>query len=116
MVTAVNDLAVDPGDPWYYRKGWKAVVEDHLEILRTGSGSTPTVVTDTDRWRYRADFYSYLRDIINIKERYTYYVIMRVNHMYSPLDFGDEHVALIIPPQQAIEKIMNLYKAMKGNS
>jgi hypothetical protein len=116
MVTAVNDLAVNPGDPWYYRQGWKAVVEDHLELLRSGAGSEPKVVTDTDRYRYRADFYAYLRDACNIQERHYYYVVLRMNGMYSPLEFGDEHLAILIPSKPVIEKIMTLYRTSKGST
>lgn len=116
MAKQVNDLALNPGDPWYYTPGWLACVEDHLEILRNAPDTKPIAVTDTDRYRYQSDFNGYLRDQTVFTQPQYAYVIMRMNYMFSPLDFDDTVVALAIPNQGTIDYIMAKYKTSRMGS
>lgn len=113
-MSEVNTLMVNPGSPWYYRPAWYACIEDHMYLLRNTQNSELSQVADTDRWRYEADFYGYLRDVHGVTQPEYWYVFLRVNHMYSPLEFGEENSALFIPKRAVIDRIMELFKTAKG--
>lgn len=113
-MSEVNSLMVNPGSPWYYRPTWFACVEDHMTLLRNPQNSDAVAVADTDRYRYEADFYGYLRDVHDMKNPEYYYVTLRINHMYAPQEFGADHSAILLPKRAVVDKIMDLYRTSKG--
>lgn len=113
-MSEVNALMVNPGSPWYYRPSWYACIEDHMYLLRDTRNSELVNVADTDRWRYEADFYGYLRDVHKITLPQYWYVYLRVNHMTSPQEFGAENLAIYLPKTAVVDRIMELYKTAKG--
>ena len=113
-MSEVNTLMVNPGSPWYYRPSWYATIEDHMYLLRDTTNSELITVADIDRHRYEADFYGYLRDVHTIKQPQYWYVILRVNHMTSPQEFGADNQAIFLPKTAVVDRIMELFKTAKG--
>lgn len=87
--TSVNSLMVDPGNVFFYTNAWANVmVEDYITWLRTTSLIENKLVSDTDRYRYEADFYGYLRDVCKITNPAYRQLLLRLNNMHHPSEFG----------------------------
>lgn len=101
-------LFLNPDMPkeWYGSE-FHGVIETHLAALRT-NGSTIHTVSDSEGYHYRGDMYSLLTSR-NILSKY-HWIVLRVNKLYSPVDYDGKGFDLIVPNEESINMIWDLYR------
>lgn len=115
--TSVNSLMVDPGNVFFATNSWNNVmVEDYVTWLRTTSVIDTTPVSDTDRYRYEADFYGYVRDVLKITQPAFRQILLRLNNMHHPSEFGAGFQAVIIIKSAYLDTMMQHLLSYKGIS
>lgn len=105
---SVNSLAVDPGLPLYYTTSWRMMVEDYAAWLRSSNVVEQENVSDTDRYRYEADFYGYLTHVLKITAPEHHFIMLRLNNMYHPREFGLNHHFILQVKSAFISRMMDL--------
>lgn len=106
------NLANDSGPAFYYTDKWRRVVEDHLDLLRNAQNTTINEIAPIDAYRYRGDFFGYLTSL-KIPAQY-HYVVARVNGMTDGSELTEFHTTIIIPPNEAIERLRSLAQTTYG--
>lgn len=107
-------LANDSGPAFYYTASWRQVVEDNLTVLRNARDSKQHQVDPMSGYRHEGDFIGYLTSL-KIDPRY-HYVIMRVNGMKDGSEFNEFSGSLIIPPEDAIERLRLIAQTTYGRT
>ena len=100
----ITDRLPTSQNPMYYDADFRAVLEDHMNFLREHSTTRTLVVAASDAYRFEGDFYRYLCSLGSI-DRAFYWVIMRLNRMHSPTEFGSSVETLLIPSTETLESI-----------
>jgi len=90
------------------------MVEDYISWLRITSLLDVVEVSDTDRWRYEADFYGYLRDVQKISNPAYRQLLLRLNNMYHPGEFGAGFMAVAVVKSGFVDTMMQLMLSYKG--
>ncbi len=117
MTFTIQDTLMESGDSVYYDEGFRTVIEMHLPILRTTSIQSQNVSPHLVH-KFEGDFYGLLRNIgFDRFERF--WIIMRVNNMEDPSQFGrfpyfditqGKQVSIIVPNVDIISRLVALYK------
>lgn len=99
----VDDLMYSPGPDIYYDDGFRNVLEDHMTYLRTSAVTKNVEVDVLSSYKYQADLfgYLYLRNI----PAFLHWVVMRMNRMTEPMEFGPSITTLLLPDPNMIEQI-----------
>lgn len=105
---SVNSLAVDPGLPLYYTTSWRMMVEDYIPWLHSSSVVETEQVSDTDRYRYEADFYGYLTHVLKITAPELHYIMLRLNNMTHPREFGNNFPVILQVKPAFVTRMMEL--------
>lgn len=88
-------------------RGFKKIIEDHLDELR--QNSTPQKVSEKLITRCRYDFYSLLCHL-KIDSRY-YWIILRVNNLTSPDEYLGDVRSIMIPELKFVQELLLKYQA-----
>jgi len=88
----------------FYDQDFRAVLESHLNWLRSHETTRSMVVAANDAYRFGGDFYRYLYSLGSINRAY-FWVIMRLNDMVSPNQFDTSIESILIPSIETLEKI-----------
>lgn len=94
-------------DDLYNYIPFRHCLEDHLRLLR--SNAKPTSVDPMDAYRFRYDLSAYLRH--KGVPFHLHYIVMRVNDMYYNYDFDESTTYLLIPDEDSLSNIANIYSA-----
>lgn len=97
------DSLINPGADVYYSAEFRNVLEDHMTYLRTHPDNT--VVTVAPNIGYK-----YIGDLAGVLHHYNvpynlHWIVMRMNHMTSPIDYRDTMLNLDIPSFTAVERL-----------
>lgn len=104
----------------FHEAGFRALVEDHLSILRTHKVTATPIPLHT-YWKYEGNFYGYLLRH-NIPHRH-HWIYLRVNGMHSPQEFAksvNENLEmefipyLLEPDPDFISELVTLYNQRKS--
>lgn len=99
-------LLQDMPKEWWGRD-FRNIIETHLPTLRV-QGSTIHTITDSEGYHHTGDLYSLLT-ARNVISKY-HWIVMRVNKFYSTLEYDGKAFDLIIPNEDAINMIWDLYR------
>ena len=88
----------------FYGADFRAVLEDHMTWLRNHRSTRSIKVANSDAYRFEGDFYRYLSSLGTISRGY-FWVIMRLNKMTSPQDFGVETDTILVPSAETLEAL-----------
>lgn len=81
----MNNSQSSQGNDIYYDPKFRAIVEDHLDILKTHRVTVNEIPMDLF-WQYEGNFYGYLTHIgIPISR---HWILLRVNNMHAPTEFA----------------------------
>lgn len=111
---SVNSLMTDPGNPYYYTASWRMMVEDYVKWLHTTSVVEGHEVSDTERYRYEADFHGYLREVRKISDPTLQFITMRLNNMKHPREFGRHHTVILTVKSGFVDQMMSMMLSYKG--
>lgn len=100
---AVETLMIADGPAIYYNETFRAVLEDHMNFLRTNPSTTALVVSPGEAYRFEADLYGFLSKYS--VPAYLHWVVMRMNLMSSPDQFNSSLAQLLVPETQTIDRI-----------
>lgn len=87
------------------------LTETHLQFLRNHPSTATVSVTPQTAAKYQGDFYGLLKHL-NIGKNH--YLILRMNQLYSPLDYHSEHLFLKIPESNTVERYMAIYRSVEN--
>jgi hypothetical protein len=119
MAFKVLSAVGDGGDSVYYEQAFRTHIESHLNILRFTNPRTLNVKSN-ELWQFEGNLYGYL-SLKDVPPE-IHWVIMRVNNMHNPNEFGrkvPEYAmprdgdVLLIPDQGLLDSIRSLYLGKK---
>ena len=102
---------LSPGPDVYYSRDFMVTLDSLLSTIRSDS-STKTVMIDPVKADvYAGDFYGFLNEL-GIPAEY-HWIILRVNHLKSPHDFGPGFTSALVPDRNAIRRYQIMHSSMK---
>lgn len=104
----VDQLMFNAGATLWYDENFRHVLEAHMNYLRTTGNVASVEVSPHKADIYRGDLFGFLNEV-GIDPQY-HWVIMRVNEIFSPHDFGDHITTLLVPDQQVINRVFTAYR------
>lgn len=107
MALPVESLMIDPGDDVHYSSAWTTVIEAHLRYLINHPSTVKINVDPQAAYKYEFDLWGLLTSLNY--PMYLHRIVMRMNDMVSPTDFTADHRTLLIPAQETIASIRNVF-------
>lgn len=105
MATPLSKKAYSVGESQYYSEAIRQVLEDHMTYLRERSEERTLDPTKANLFlKYKFDVYGFLAEH-NVEPKH-YWIVMRVNNIYSPQELPETMDVLLIPPGAEIDKII----------
>ncbi len=105
----VDNLMLVDGSTTYYDPAFRATLEAHLAYFRTAQDTSAIQVQPNDTIVYNQDLFGFLLSR-NIKNCY-HWLIMRINNMFSPYDFGESYTSILVPNTKDLESIRQSFVA-----
>lgn len=101
-------LETSAGADVYYEQGFRIVIEDHLQFLKTHPETIPLEVESVYAYKYSGD----LSGLLSFYGRpvYMHWIIMRLNGYNDFTEVGESALTLLIPSENVIERIRAIYK------
>lgn len=111
MGITITDLMVAEGPSLYYEEGFRNLIESHLTFLREHPQTSPLTQKPHSGYKYENDFYGYLQDH-NVPS-HLHWIILRINGMTSPMEFGGEEEFIWIPDNAIIQQLATTYASQR---
>ena len=97
------DSLIKPGPDVYYSAEFRNVLEDHMTYLRSHPENSEVTIAPNIG-------YKYIGDLAGVLHHYNvpynlHWIVMRMNHMTSPIDYRDTMLNLDIPSFTAVERL-----------
>lgn len=108
MAMTLQALAKAPGPSVYYSPQWHRLMETHLRWFRERVQMRVVQVNDQLVYKYEGDLFGLLNHL-GLDDQY-HWLIMRINRMNSPLEFGVRFNQLSIPPVDQVDRLMAIFK------
>lgn len=108
MAMPIEAYLLETGPAIFYDEGFRSVLEDHLNFLRTHSTTTAVVVTEGEAYKFEADLYGLLAEIK--VPRHMHFVTMRINNFTSPLEIRASLSQLLIPDETLVMQIAQTHQ------
>ena len=100
----------DQGDSVFYEEDWQLLIETHIPFLKKQNDTTVISVDPFYAYLYEGDLQSFLQQLSPAIPPQYAFIVMRMNDMRSPLEFGPRFTSLLIPSSQRIEALRNIYQ------
>jgi hypothetical protein len=91
-----------------YSVGFRNLIENHLNLLRILPSTKRLPIDPKKEHSYYGDFYNLLYNEFGIAQDILW-VVMRVNHLNSPLDYTGALGYVTIPSRSEIEQLLRRY-------
>lgn len=111
MSEILDGLRVD-FNPSYVTKGFRDMLEDHLQWLIVHPKSTLVTPAGNHITTHRYDFYGLLH-AIQIPADY-HWLCMRMNGLTSPHEYKGEYQPILLPDQRVVDDLLARYKQSAG--
>lgn len=108
-MSLVNQFPDIPANA-YYDPAFRAILEDHMQLLRLNAKTTTQEVNGMDALRYAGDLYGYLT--YNKLPQFLHWVILRMNDFTTPFAFDETVRSLLIPDAGVIDGIKQQYSTV----
>jgi hypothetical protein len=108
LTLSVSDLQIHPGDTNMYSVGFRNLIENHLNLLRILPSTKRLPIDPKKEHSYCGDFYNLLYNEFGIAQDILW-VVMRVNHLNSPLDYTGALGYVTLPSRSEIEQLLRRY-------
>lgn len=108
-MSEIDKLLVQQPAEYTLTEDYRAYMESMLVVLRNANSTTKLNIDPEKGYLYRGDFSSFLLD--NDVPLEDHRLIMRVNGMNSIMDFDESVSTLLIPDQNLISQLKQLYRS-----
>lgn len=105
MTMTVLRYARDVGDSNYQTRAFRAVLEDHLDLIKSNAVTTAIVPTARQFGKFKGDFTGLLIEL-KVPEK-LHWITTRVNGLHSPMDYLDETQTVSLLNPSYIEAILD---------
>jgi hypothetical protein len=105
--TALRNTLIQDGPAIFYDAGFRNVIEDHLEILKTKGQIQNVPIDPHDAYKFEYDFYALLAK--HAVPAHMHWIVLRVNDMTTPTEFRSDRLTLLVPDSAQIEKIKSTH-------
>jgi len=105
----IDSLSVAASDDVLFTPGYRIVAESYMETLRNSSDTKKITIDPSDAYVFEGDFYGYLNKQM-VAPGY-HWLIMRLNSIPSPLEFGPDNLELMIPNETTLSRILSIYNS-----
>lgn len=107
MTLSISSLQAATTNSRFLSKGFRNVIENHIEYLQEIATSTVVSVELNSMIKYQGDFYGYLNSI-NVNQD-IHWIVMRVNEMHNPIEFGEKFPQVLIPDRKELDYLLGRY-------
>ena len=97
------NLQIPAGSTNFYSSGFRNLIENHLQYLQTHPQTQPIILSPHYEDVYTGDFFGLLQ-YLNISQD-LFWVVMRVNNLYSPLEYNGDLGIVYLPARSVIENL-----------
>lgn len=108
---ALSELMIADGPAIYYDAGFRVVLEDHMNFLRTSPTTTVLVIPPGEAWKFEFDLYGLLRKYGVAP--HLHWLTMRMNKMTSPEEFTADIEQLLIPDQVVVSRLQQSHQTSR---
>jgi len=112
MTFPVSFLQESAGNTNIYSKGFRNLIENHLNYLKTSSYTRPLVLDSHIEYKYKGDFNGLLQ-ANGITQDYRW-ITMRMNGLSSPLDYNGALGVILIPGKTDINSLLSKFLNTTG--
>lgn len=106
MAMSVLSRMGQSGPQIFYTATWRLLVESHLTWLRSLRESEVVIIEPHIAYKYEGDLFGALTEL-RIPS-YMHWTIMRVNGLFSPMDFKGESVHLMVPTRESFQQLSSI--------
>ena len=103
----LTDFLIDSGDLIYYDTGFRQVLEDHLYYLRSHPQTTIEQLDQFQAYKYSSNLNGLLQ-FMRVPYKY-HWLICRLNGYNNPSEFTMDHLTLVFPNFDVVERIRASY-------
>ena len=102
------DRMVNPGNPIFYSRKYRQMIEDHINFLRKNKTVTVVSLDPMVSFKYLADFYGLLF-YLTVPMQY-HYAVLRLNGYKNPSDFKGTETSINMVDTEVIRLLVNTLK------
>ena len=110
----INNLLVVNTDSVWYSEGFRAVLEDHMNLIRTASSTSKKELPNNLAWRYEGDFYGLMVEL-NVPFN-LHWLCMRLVGYKNPQEMSASLEFVYVPDTGTIGILQTLYSTQTGLS
>jgi len=104
---SVSTLQIPVGEPNFFSKGFRQLIEDHIFALRSDTTTQIVTLKAQDENKYIGDFYGLLLTY-NITQD-MFWITMRVNNLHSPTDYSGDLKYILKPSRSIIVGLLTTF-------
>ncbi len=104
----INNHAHSSGPSIFYNDDFRAIIEAHIEYLRTHSDTRTLYLEPHIVYKYEFDMYGLLMHY-GIQP-FMHWIILRMNGLYSLTNFPTNLSELLVPSEQSLNIIRQIYQ------
>ncbi len=97
----------DEGPDVFYDEKFRAVIEAHIDFLKTHKETKVIYLDPNIVYKYEFDMYGLMK-YYSISP-YLHWIILRMNDLYSMTNFPKDIAQLIVPSESAINHIRQIF-------
>lgn len=102
-VPLYEKMQSDGPSVYYMDPSFRAVLEAHIPYFRTDNRATLIPIDEHTAYRFEFDLWGLLLDLSI--PRYLHWLIMRLNGMTSPTEYGPDRLELLIPDLDVVDRL-----------
>lgn len=107
MTFSVSKKQIPAGNPNYYSKGFRNMIENYLPALKKINSTRIVQLKDSDRVNWIGDFYGLLLTMDISQD--LFWITARLNGLHSPADFDGTLREIYIPSSSTLDAELQKY-------
>lgn len=105
-MSIISDIP-SSGPDVFYAPEFRNTLEYHIPSLKTSDQTTVLIIKPAEALQFRGDYFSLLAQYA-IPPHY-HWVVMRCNDYYSPMEFTESDLKIIVPDFGALDQLQQIY-------
>ena len=105
ITLSVSSLQIASGNVNMYSVDIRNLLENHLEYLKSLFNTNIVALDPKKEQIYRGDFYGLLINTQNVQQD-MFWVTMRMNGLYSSIDYSGDLGKIFIPNRSDVERLL----------
>lgn len=108
MSITLNQNMPTEGPVLMYSEGFRQVIEDHLEYLRTHETTEVVEIDPQVAHKGHGDLISVLQDYQVAPQ--LHWTITRINGYTSPMEYESSHLMILVPSQGVLDNLLRVHR------